>query len=91
MKYIEQFHNSPHGAAYRRDRILGGKDQDIIHELFEKAQKEQLIKDLPKMILMNLFFGPLLCVVRDHVLGFATLDEPTIDRTVDACWDAIRR
>jgi AcrR family transcriptional regulator len=91
FRFLEQFHNSPYGVSYRRDRILGETDQGVIVEdLLAEAQKEQIIKDLPKTVLISLFFGPLLCVVRDHILGFTILAEQTINRTVEACWDAIR-
>ncbi len=90
FRFLEQFHNSPYGVVHRRDQILGGKDQGFFRCLLDLAQKEQIIKELPMTVLASLFFGPLLCVVRDHILGFTELDEPTIDRTVNACWDAIR-
>jgi AcrR family transcriptional regulator len=88
--FLEQFHNSPYGVAHRRDKLLGETDLGVLEELLEEAHKEQVIKTLPKTVLTALFFGPLLCVVRDHILGFTQLDEQTIDRTVNACWDAVR-
>jgi len=90
FRFLEQFHNSPYGAAYRRDQLLGENDQNVVQELLLEAQKEQIIKLLPMMVITALIFGPLLCIVRDHILGFIELDDQTIDRTVDACWDAIR-
>jgi len=30
-------------------------------------------------------------VARDHILGFITLDNTLIARTVEACWDAVKR
>jgi TetR/AcrR family transcriptional regulator, repressor of fatR-cypB operon len=38
-----------------------------------------------------LAFGPILGVARDHILGFIVLDDDTISRTVEACWDGVRR
>lgn len=91
FRFLEQFHNSPYGVAYRRDQILGTAETGIIRELLEEAQREQILKALPHTVLLALIFGPLLCVVRDQILGFTELDQQLIDRTLEACWDAIRQ
>ena len=52
---------------------------------------QQVLKDLPLVILFALSFGPLLSVARDHILGFVELDETMIHRTIEACWDAVKR
>lgn len=92
FRYLEQFHNSPYGVEHRRDKILGKKEGcDLFLELFDEGVSQQIMKDLPLVILFALSFGPLLAVARDHILGFITLDDGLIARTVEACWDAIRR
>ena len=91
FRFLEQFHNSPYGAAHRRDKIFGKTDQDICTELFDEARKEQIMKDLPLAVLFALAFGPLLDICRDHILGFLTLDDVLIGQTVEACWDAVKR
>jgi AcrR family transcriptional regulator len=91
FKYLEQFHNSPYGVAFRRDKILGEKAGcDVFRELFEDGVSRQIVKDLPLVILFALAFGPLVAVARDHILRFVTLDDLLIDRTIEACWDGIR-
>jgi AcrR family transcriptional regulator len=92
FRYLEQFHNSPYGVAYRRDKILGRSDSDcdIFKELFEQGLTQQILKELPLMILFALFFGPVLAVARDHILGFVELDETLIHQTIEACWDAVK-
>jgi len=93
FRYLEQFRNSPYGVACRRDKILGNKSGgcNIFRELFEQGTAQEVVKDLPLVILFALSFGPLLAVTRDHILGFVQLDESLIIRTVEACWDAVRR
>ena len=92
FRFIEQFHNSPYGVACRRDKLLGVQDGcDLFRELFEDGISRQAMKDLPLVILFALAFGPILAVARDHILGFIVLDELLISRTVEACWDGIRR
>ncbi|MEI8356582.1 MAG: TetR/AcrR family transcriptional regulator [Deltaproteobacteria bacterium] len=92
FRYLEQFHNSPYGVTFRRGKILGKKEGgNVFRDLFEDGVSQQIIKDLPLLILFALAFGPLLDVARDHILGFITLDDLLITRTIEACWDGIRR
>jgi len=93
FRYLEQFHNSPYGVEFRRDKILGTTSSgcNVFRELFELGITQQILKDLPLVILFALFFGPVLSVARDHILGFVELDEALIHRTIEACWDGIKR
>ncbi len=92
FRFLEQFHNSPYGVEFRRDKMLGKKGGcDIFRELFEEGVSRQVMKEFPLVILFALSFGPLLAVARDHILGFINLDEALINQTIEACWDGIRR
>ena len=92
FRFIEQFHNSPYGVACRRDKLLGTQEGcDFFRELFEEGISLQVMKDLPLVILFALAFGPILAVVRDHILGFISMDDALISLTIEACWDGIRR
>jgi len=91
FRYLEQFHNSPYGVTLRRDKILGKSgDKDVYRELFEEGVGEQVIKDLPLVVLFALAFGPVIFAARDHILGFVELDDALITRTIEACWDGIK-
>ena len=93
FKYMEQFHNSPYGAALRRGRFAKESlDDDLMYmSLFEEGVSHQVIKDLPDIVLFALAFGPLITLIRDHILGFIELDDPLIEKTIAACWDGIKR
>lgn len=91
LRFVEQFHNSPYGVDHRREKIFGKRDKDIICELFDEAIQQQIFKNLPLPILFSLFFGPLIDVCRDQVLGFINLDDAVLEQTISACWDAVRR
>jgi AcrR family transcriptional regulator len=93
FRYLEQFHNSPYGVAFRRDKILGTATSgcNVFRDLFEQGITQQILKEMPLVILFALFFGPVLSVARDHILGFVELDEALILRTIEACWDGIKR
>lgn len=88
-RFIEQFHNSPYGVASRRERMLGKKN-DLVSSLFEEARQQGLIKDLPLPVIFALAFGPLLLICRDHIFGLITLDDLLIEKTVEACWNALK-
>jgi AcrR family transcriptional regulator len=91
FRFLEQFHNSPYGAAHHREKLLGTGDRNIIVELLEGARKEQIVKDLPTPILFALALGPLIQICRDTILGIIALDAPLLGNAVEACWDAVRR
>lgn len=92
FRYLEQYHNSPYGVSLRRDRLLGkAGEPGIFTELFAQGIAQQVLKDFPFFVLFALAFGPLVALARDHILGFVTLDENLISRTVEACWDGVKR
>lgn len=92
FRFVEQFHNSPYGVAFRRDRLLGQhEDCGIYCELFRQGVTQQVIKDLPLPLLFDLAFGPIVSVARNHILGFIHLDATLIRQIAEACWDALRR
>jgi hypothetical protein len=63
----------------------------LYRRLFEEGGAQQIVKDLPLVVLFALAFGPLLMVARDHILGFVELDESLLVQTIQACWDGIKR
>jgi AcrR family transcriptional regulator len=92
FRYVEQFHNSPYGVVCRRDKLLAeAGNQDVFRELFEAGLAQQVMKDLPLILLFSLSFGPLISAVRDHALGFIELDETLIEQITEACWDGVKR
>jgi len=93
FRYVEQFHNSPYGAEYRRNNILCSKNEgcDDFHILFNQGVAQQLIKNLPLPVLFALSFGPLMAVMRDHIQNVVNLNEELIEPIAAACWDAVKR
>ena len=91
FRFLEQFHFSPYGLDRRREKLFGKKKKNLIEELIGEAVGGRIVKDLPLPILYALAFGPVIEVCRDHILEFVVLDDRLIERTVEACWDAIRR
>ena len=92
FRYIEQYHNSPYGASLRKDKIMDKSgDQHLFKQLLKEGIAERVVKDLPIFVHFALAFGPVISLARDHVLGLVTLDEELIFKTVEACWDGIKR
>jgi AcrR family transcriptional regulator len=92
FRYMEQYFNSPYGISMHRDKLLGKSgNHDILMDIFELGIQQQVLKELPKAVLFSLAFGPLISLMRDHILGFVILDDSLIEQITKACWDAIKR
>ena len=92
FKYVEQFHNSPYGVAFRRDRLLGQQeDCGIYCELCKQGVAQQVITDLPPALLFDLALRRFVSAARNHIQGFIQLDAPLIQRIAEACWDSMKR
>lgn len=92
FRFIEQYHNSPYGVNSRREMLLGKSDEhDIFRSLFEEGITQQIVKDFPLPVLFALAFGPILALMRDSILGLVILDDTLILKTVEACWDGVKR
>jgi AcrR family transcriptional regulator len=93
FRYMEQYHNSPYGVAFRKNLILNNHqgELDVFKELFQEGIKQKVLKDLPILILFSLGLGPLVPLTRDHVFSLLLLDNELIKKAVEACWDGVRR
>jgi len=92
FRYMEQYYNSPYGISLHRDKLLGKSgNHDILMDIFEQGIEQQVLKEFPKAVLFSLAFGPLISLMRDHIVGFIVLDDPLIEEITEACWDAIKR
>ena len=92
FRYMELYFNSPYGISLHRDRLLGRSgNHDILMDIFAEGIEQQVLKELPKAALFSLAFGPLISLMRDHILGFVNLDESLIKQATEACWDGIKR
>jgi TetR/AcrR family transcriptional regulator, repressor of fatR-cypB operon len=92
FRYMEQYFNSPFGITMHRDKLLGKSgNPDLLREVFEEGISQQILKDFPVVVLFSLAFGPMIILMRDHILGFIILDDSLIRRITEASWDAIKR
>ena len=92
FRFIEQYINSPYGVSLRRERLLGeARDIDLFRHLLQEGIDRRELKDLPLPLHFALALGPILALLRDHILGFVELDDALIQKAVEACWDGVRR
>jgi AcrR family transcriptional regulator len=92
FRYMEQYLNSPYGISKHRDRLfVQPGNHDILTDIFGLGIEQHVLKEFPGVVSFSLAFGPLIFVIRDHILGFIILDEALINQTTEACWDAIKK
>lgn len=92
FRYMEQYFNSPFGITMHRDKLLGKSgNPDLLREIFEEGISQKILKDFPVVVLFSLAFGPMIILMRDHILGFITLEDSLIRQITEACWDGIKR
>jgi hypothetical protein len=92
FRYVEQYYNSPYGVSVRRDRIHSKSVKSgVLRGLIEQGIAQNVLKDLPIHVHFALAFGPIITVARDHVLGLAKIKDNIIVKTVEACWDGIKK
>ena len=92
FRFMEQYFNSPYGISLHRERLMGKPgNQDILMDIFEMGIEQQVLKEFPRAVQLSLAIGPLIFLIRDHILGFVNLDDPLIKQITEACWDTIKR
>ncbi|EFK10761.1 transcriptional regulator, TetR family [delta proteobacterium NaphS2] len=95
--FNEQYFNSPFGISRKREMLvldrskMDEKESNVGVAFLESAREQQILKDLPMPVLMSLAFAPIVYLVRDVSFGVFNLDSRTVQKTVEACWDALKR
>ena len=89
IRFIEQYHFSPYSTCHNDNAEINRDDEYV--RLFNDLHDAGLIKDLPRVVLKSLTFGPLVSLAREHDSRPFPVDEAIITATVQACWDAITK
>ncbi|WP_055070450.1 TetR/AcrR family transcriptional regulator [Clostridium massiliamazoniense] len=87
--FIEQYSNSPLITSNTKEEGI-----DIfmpVRELFNKAQKEKLIKELPIEMLIILTNGATLSLVKLCLFSDVKVDEAILEAGLEAIWDTIKK
>lgn len=92
FRFIEQYFQSPYGVDCRRDKLMEkNRQRDVFREIFDQGVAQQILKDLPHYAMAALTIMPIVSMARDHILALIQLDDDTIVKTIEACWDGIKR
>jgi hypothetical protein len=59
--------------------------------LFKQGIAQKVLKDMPFFVHAALTFSPLTALARDHTLELIKLDDDMIMKSIEACWDGIKR
>lgn len=62
-----------------------------VRDLFNKAQKDNLIKELPIEMLIMLTNGATLSLVKLCLFSDTKIDEATLNKGIEAVWDTIKK
>jgi AcrR family transcriptional regulator len=87
--FMEQFVKSPFYDPAIEAEVLGYHVP--LMQFLTRARHEQVVKDLPEMVLYTLTLEAASSLAQKHAAGIIDLTGDLIDRVMDACWDAIKR
>ncbi|MBN2427803.1 MAG: TetR/AcrR family transcriptional regulator [Deltaproteobacteria bacterium] len=87
--FLEQYFDSPYGVTKMKQKLESASEP--FHSLVESGKKQQVIKDIPLILLYSLIFGPIINSIKDHNSGLLELNETLIEQVIGAMWDAIKR
>jgi AcrR family transcriptional regulator len=87
--FLEQFENSPYSASVLSEDFMD--NMKCVHSFVVQGVKEDVFKDLPFDVLVELSIGVAVSLAKRHIAGAIVLDDELMQATADACWDAIRR
>ncbi len=95
FSFTEQYFNSPYGLQHKRSLIekeaAGKEGGHPIGELFTRARKNQVIKDLPQQVIGALTMGPIIFLIRDIHNDLLAYSEVLVMQVIEATWDGIKR
>ncbi|MGC9519922.1 MAG: TetR/AcrR family transcriptional regulator [Desulfuromonadaceae bacterium] len=87
FRFMEQFHFSSFNTLNRDLH----RDKSYLHGLMLRAREEKVIKDAPDLSLEALAFGPIVTLAKEHANCGTPIDQRTVEVTINACWDALKR
>ncbi len=88
FKFLEQYYYSPFKDQQNKKNDIDF--QEPVTAFFAKFQQENELKNLPPFVMLCLVYGPIVSLAKMQIGGFK-LDEITIQKAADACWDMIKK
>ena len=92
FRFLEQYFYSPYGVSVHKERVIGtAGEPNIFQKLVKQGIEQKVVKDMPLFMHFAIAYGPIIILVRNHVLGLVKLDNFHINRAIEAVWDAIKK
>ena len=85
FKFIEQCYFSPSSIQFNS---IPDENEKLI-QLLLQARGQGLFKNESILFLKTIAFGPLLHLAKEHAQRGTPIDELTIQKTIQACWDGL--
>ena len=87
FRFLQQYTNSPYIENETREEGVKLFYKIITH--WQKGKDEQLIKNIPDLIIYAMLFSPLDALAKQHLQGQFDLNEKK-NEVFQSCWDAIK-
>jgi len=87
--FLEQFENAPYSVPVLPEDFMD--NMKCVHSFIVQGVKEDVFKNLPFDVLVELSIGVAVSLAKRHIAGAIVLDDALMQATADACWDAVRR
>jgi len=92
FRFLEQYYHSPYGMSAQRINILSEPgERDEFRNLFKQGISRQILKDLPIFVHADLTFSILFALARDVILDIVDRNDALILKSIEACWDGLKR
>ena len=90
MVFLEQYESVPLQTTVEacNDAL---REEQTLNRLIVDLRAQELIKDLPLVIMSELTYGMALKLAKQVHAGQVRLDDATLTEIAKACWDAIAR
>ncbi|GHO48927.1 TetR/AcrR family transcriptional regulator [Ktedonospora formicarum] len=89
LVFLEQYESVPIHTEEACNDALG--EEQTLNRLIVDLRAQELIKDLPLVIISELTYGMALKLAKQVHAGQVRLDDATLAEIAKACWDAIAR
>jgi len=87
--FIEQFENSP--LIHKISREEGMDLFKPMFDLFERGKQQKILKQVDTNLLAIHSYSPMMQYVKEHLNGYAELNEAAVERIIEMSWDAIKK
>ncbi|MFS0723115.1 TetR/AcrR family transcriptional regulator [Paenibacillus sp. 1P07SE] len=88
LTFLENHSYSP----YIAEEIRNAQDPSVVEvfSIIREGQQQGIIKDMERIILIQLLYGMITSVIKGHLAGEYKLDQAQIQQVIELCWKTIK-